>query len=152
MKLYNGGLKNGIIWYLHNKKFSKYKSYCVFLEPQGRQEDAEEFLSFLLNGIHEELVELKKLTTPPTPTNDEDSEDIPLDNGNGVGMNEDEESWEQVGRKNKSSTMRKVFFSKIILSLYKTPYLQKVMLHITLVLPSFDFSISSLPYLPSCGI
>ena len=85
-----------------------------FLEPQGRQEDAEEFLSFLLNGIHEELVELKKLTTPPTPTNDEDSEDIPLDNGNGVRMNEDEESWEQVGRKNKSSTMRKVFFSKII--------------------------------------
>lgn len=28
---------------------------------QGQQEDAEEFLSFILNGIHEEMVESMKL-------------------------------------------------------------------------------------------
>ena len=65
----------------------------------------------MLNGIHEELVELKKLTTPTIDEVD-DTATTPVENGNGVGSGgvakEDEDSWEQVGRKNKSSTMRKV--------------------------------------------
>ena len=36
-------------------------SECIFLfslEQQGRQEDAEEFLSCLLNGLHDEMTSL----------------------------------------------------------------------------------------------
>lgn len=44
---------------------------CVFLIgdvlllcSQGRQEDAEEYLGFTLNGLHEEMLALKKLISP----------------------------------------------------------------------------------------
>lgn len=36
------------------------KKYFV----QGRQEDAEEYLGFILNGLHEEMLTLKKLLSP----------------------------------------------------------------------------------------
>lgn len=71
------------------------------LSEKGRQEDAEEFLSFLLNGIHDELVGLGKLVQPkaklPELTNGEvhDSNDS------------EEEAWEEVGPKNKVRTIRK---------------------------------------------
>lgn len=56
---------------------------------------------------------MKKLTTPTTDEGSDDTVTTPVENGNGAGSggtNEDEDSWEQVGRKNKSSTMRKVIF------------------------------------------
>lgn len=83
----------------------------------------------MLNGIHEELVELKKLVTPSTPITNEGSQTTPptthVENGNGVvGKNEDEDSWEQVGRKNKSSTMRKVCFLYLLIFIYFSMFSQ----------------------------
>lgn len=34
------------------------------LLSQGRQEDAEEYLGFTLNGLHEEMLALRKLISP----------------------------------------------------------------------------------------
>lgn len=36
----------------------------VMSDLQGRQEDAEEYLGFILNGLHEEMLSLKKLLSP----------------------------------------------------------------------------------------
>lgn len=36
----------------------------LVLDSQGRQEDAEEYLGFTLNGLHEEMLALKKLISP----------------------------------------------------------------------------------------
>lgn len=36
----------------------------LVLHSQGRQEDAEEYLGFTLNGLHEEMLALKKLISP----------------------------------------------------------------------------------------
>lgn len=77
------------------------------LSEKGRQEDAEEFLSFLLNGIHDELVDLRKHDhSPKAPMmngqlcSDTNLEDINNEDGN-------EDSWEHVGKNNKASTLRK---------------------------------------------
>jgi len=81
------------------------------LSEKGRQQDAEEFLSFLLNGIHEELVSLLKLAQSPTPTTTEQHTHM---NGS-VGENErntnnndndNEDSWECVGPRNRSAMVR----------------------------------------------
>ncbi|XP_065675118.1 ubiquitin carboxyl-terminal hydrolase 10-B-like [Hydra vulgaris] len=60
------------------------------LSEKGRQEDAEEFLSYLLNGIHDELVALNKLLSKKPQNGNPD-----LDNEN------DDSSWSQVGTKKK---------------------------------------------------
>lgn len=71
------------------------------LSEKGRQEDAEEFLSFLLNGIHDELVALNKLVQPK-------SNPAELTNGDVHDCKEsDEDTWEEVGPKNKVRTIRK---------------------------------------------
>lgn len=36
----------------------------LVLHSQGRQEDAEEYLGFTLNGLHEEMLALKKIISP----------------------------------------------------------------------------------------
>ena len=75
---------------------------------KGRQEDAEEFLSFLLNGIHEELVTLFKLHAKFHSLPNGTSEGEHQHNSHTSEGESDDESWEHVGRKNKSSTLRKV--------------------------------------------
>ncbi|XP_055984551.1 ubiquitin carboxyl-terminal hydrolase 10-like [Sorex fumeus] len=72
----------------------------------GRQEDAEECLDFILNGLHEEMLALKKLLSP-------DSEKLILSNGpKGLSVNQErpevpdegsDDEWEQVGPRNKRS-------------------------------------------------
>ncbi|GAB1293724.1 Ubiquitin carboxyl-terminal hydrolase 10 [Apodemus speciosus] len=83
------------------------------LSEKGRQEDAEEYLGFILNGLHEEMLSLKKLLSP---THEKHS----VSNGPGSHLMEDEEledmgegsedEWEQVGPKNKSSVTRQAEF------------------------------------------
>ncbi|XP_026569726.1 ubiquitin carboxyl-terminal hydrolase 10 isoform X2 [Pseudonaja textilis] len=79
--------------------------------PHGRQEDAEEYLGFILNGLHEEMLILKKLLSPHSEisngpetqlVNEEDEQE---DQGEGS-----EDEWEQVGPRNKSSVTRQADF------------------------------------------
>ncbi|XP_010625912.1 ubiquitin carboxyl-terminal hydrolase 10 [Fukomys damarensis] len=83
------------------------------LSEKGRQEDAEEYLGFILNGLHEEMLSLKKLLSP-------DSEKLTVSNGprSPLANNEEpqeqgegsEEEWEQVGPRNKTSVTRQADF------------------------------------------
>jgi ubiquitin carboxyl-terminal hydrolase 10 len=68
------------------------------LSQQGKQEDAEEFLSCILNGLHEEMVQL----TSHGDTTEED--DVVVEQIMG--------EWEQVGPRNKSMVTRKAAMSK----------------------------------------
>ncbi|KAL4613551.1 ubiquitin carboxyl-terminal hydrolase 10-like isoform X1 [Arapaima gigas] len=88
------------------------------LSEKGRQEDAEEYLGFILNGLHEEMLALKKLLSPQ-------EEKAPSLNGPGSqatavedvsGREEEgddegsEDEWEQVGPRNRSSVTRQADF------------------------------------------
>ncbi|XP_068171232.1 ubiquitin carboxyl-terminal hydrolase 10 isoform X2 [Antennarius striatus] len=84
------------------------------LSEKGRQEDAEEYLGFTLNGLHEEMLSLKKLISPQ-------EEKAPMPNGpeSQTGVEEDvadkeeessEDEWEQVGPRNKTSITRQADF------------------------------------------
>ncbi|KAF3817594.1 hypothetical protein GH733_012881 [Mirounga leonina] len=83
------------------------------LSEKGRQEDAEEYLGFILNGLHEEMLNLKKLLSP-------NNEKLTISNGPKSHLvNEDEQEepgegsedeWEQVGPRNKTSVTRHAEF------------------------------------------
>ncbi|KAI4829865.1 hypothetical protein KUCAC02_001525 [Chaenocephalus aceratus] len=84
------------------------------LSEKGRQEDAEEYLGFTLNGLHEEMLALKKLISPqeekaPTPNGPESQPGVEED-----AADKDEEGsedeWEQVGPRNKTSITRQADF------------------------------------------
>ena len=65
----------------------------TFKVIEGRQEDAEEFLTFLLNGINDEIQAVLKPNDGNN--NDEDEEEF------------DADEWKEVGPKNKSCTTRR---------------------------------------------
>ncbi|KAM4800918.1 ubiquitin carboxyl-terminal hydrolase 10 isoform X1 [Urocitellus parryii] len=83
------------------------------LSEKGRQEDAEEYLGFILNGLHEEMLSLKKLLSP-------NDEKLTVSNGPRSHLADEEEQeergggsedeWEQVGPRNKSSVTRQADF------------------------------------------
>ncbi|XP_064169617.1 ubiquitin carboxyl-terminal hydrolase 10 isoform X1 [Anguilla rostrata] len=86
----------------------------------GRQEDAEEYLGCVLNGLQEEMLALKKLLCP-------EEEKVGTLNGPGSqpGTEEDmadkeeedsEDEWEQVGPRNKTSITRQADFVRTPIS------------------------------------
>ncbi|XP_039311593.1 ubiquitin carboxyl-terminal hydrolase 10 [Solenopsis invicta] len=74
---------------------------------EGRQEDAEEFLSCLLNGINDEMLELIKLVS-----NDQNA----ISNAKNVSNEHDEEEWQVMGPKNKGAVTRCTEFERTPLS------------------------------------
>ncbi|XP_051057540.1 ubiquitin carboxyl-terminal hydrolase 10 isoform X2 [Phodopus roborovskii] len=83
------------------------------LSEKGRQEDAEEYLGFILNGLHEEMLSLKKLLSPTheklTVSNGPRSHLIEDKEQEGTGEGSEDE-WEQVGPRNKTSVTRQADF------------------------------------------
>ncbi|TPX57957.1 hypothetical protein PhCBS80983_g03456 [Powellomyces hirtus] len=57
---------------------------------KGRQEDAQEFLGFILDGLHEEMLQLQRKSQSPQPN----------------GTASDSDSWVEVGRNNKTLETR----------------------------------------------
>ncbi|KAG7199141.1 hypothetical protein KM043_018032 [Ampulex compressa] len=75
---------------------------------EGRQEDAEEFLSCLLNGINDEMLELIKLVS-----NDQNNA---VNDETNTNYNQGEEEWKVMGPKNKGSITRCTEFGRTPLS------------------------------------
>lgn len=87
------------------------------LSEKGRQEDAEEYLGFTLNGLHEEMLALKKLISPQenkvsTPNGPDSQAGVEEEDVDKVKDEDDdsEDEWEQVGPRNKTSVTRQADF------------------------------------------
>ncbi|NXM69997.1 UBP10 hydrolase, partial [Serilophus lunatus] len=84
------------------------------LSEKGRQEDAEEYLGFILNGLHEEMLTLKKLLSPHNEkvsvSNGPEAQAVPEEEEQEEQGEGSEDEWEQVGPRNKSSVTRQADF------------------------------------------
>jgi len=75
----------------------------TFKVEDGRQEDAEEFLTFLLNELNDEMLLLLKLLVE-----NEEEDDAGGNGGENGEDDEDNDDWHEVGAKNKSLLTRRV--------------------------------------------
>ena len=73
----------------------------TFKVIEGRQEDAEEFLTFLLNGLNDEMLALFK-SVDKQPSQAENGGE-----GGGEVDTDEEDEWQEVGPKNKSVVTRR---------------------------------------------
>ncbi|XP_011873046.1 PREDICTED: ubiquitin carboxyl-terminal hydrolase 10 [Vollenhovia emeryi] len=85
----------------------KHASAAGAFSVEGRQEDAEEFLSCLLNGINDEMLELMKLVS-----NDQSA----IGNAKNINNDCDEEEWQVMGPKNKGAVTRCTEFGRTPIS------------------------------------
>ncbi|XP_077263842.1 ubiquitin specific protease 10 [Temnothorax americanus] len=85
----------------------KHTSAAGGFSVEGRQEDAEEFLSCFLNGINDEMLELMKLVS-----NDQSA----VGNTKNISNDHDEEEWQVMGPKNKGAVTRCTEFGKTPIS------------------------------------
>ena len=86
--------------------------YCQYSQVvEGRQEDAEEFLTCLLNGLSDEMTEQIKLVESEGKDGDEEGEMLGDERENGG--EEEEEGWQEVGAKGKSCVTRRVAGSSL---------------------------------------
>ena len=74
---------------------------------EGRQEDAEEFLTFLLNGLNDEMISVLKLLS--SGEDDDKNGSAVNNNSSSDGFCEDDDdfTWQEVGPKNKSCATRR---------------------------------------------
>ena len=87
--------------------------YCQYSQVvEGRQEDAEEFLTCLLNGLSDEMTEQIKLVESERKDGDDEGEMQGDERENG-GEEEGEEGWQEVGAKGKSCVTRRVAGSSL---------------------------------------
>ena len=88
--------------------------YCQYSQVvEGRQEDAEEFLTCLLNGLSDEMTEQIKLVESERNDGDEEGEMQGDERENGGEEEEEEEGWQEVGAKGKSCVTRRVAGSSL---------------------------------------
>ncbi|XP_046635557.1 ubiquitin carboxyl-terminal hydrolase 10-like [Daphnia pulicaria] len=76
---------------------------------EGRQEDAEEFLSCLLNGLHDEMIDIVKATNLPAGK-------TPVQAGEGKPGTSDDEDWQVIGPKNRGCVTHITTYSKTPIS------------------------------------
>jgi len=76
---------------------------------EGRQEDAEEFLTFLLNGLNDEMISVLKLLNgnDGPNSNDTDSKNAADTSHDSTLDDDDDFTWQEVGPKNKSCATRR---------------------------------------------
>ncbi len=81
----------------------------------GRQEDAQEFLSFLLNRIHDEMVVcLDSLSPSDQGEEKHEPTAVAADTEQEQEQEADDSDWNVVGKKNRSHITRKVLFLKYL--------------------------------------
>ncbi|XP_055324192.1 putative mediator of RNA polymerase II transcription subunit 26 isoform X3 [Sitodiplosis mosellana] len=78
-------------------------------DNEGRQEDAEEFLGYVLNKLNDEMLELKKLVEKP-------AEPVPNGIENGDGADDEGNEWQLIGTRNKGAVTRSTDFGRTPLS------------------------------------